>query len=267
MDIPETSALSGHLIICGLGHVGNRILNLASSLGEQSVVITLETSEAWLAGVGGKVPLIFGDARNPELLARAGIERAKAILIVTNDDLANVSIALDARRVNPDLSVVVRIFDQELAAHLDDMWARGCAQYKGHIIVTGLGNIGFRVVRELARNGETVVAVEEQQSGNFIQAARELVPVVIGNARTEETLRRAGIAGAKAIIAVTDDDVVNLSTGLRTKRAHPGCRTVLRIFDSHLAEKLQRNLEVDAVLCTSSAAAPTFLGAVLCPGL
>ena len=38
---------------------------------------------------------------------------------VTDDDLTNVSIALDARRLNPKVVVIVRIFDQRLASHFE----------------------------------------------------------------------------------------------------------------------------------------------------
>ena len=48
-----------------------------------------------------------------------GDRPAKTLLAVTDDDLANVSIALDAQRLNPRIVVTVRIFDQRLAAHLE----------------------------------------------------------------------------------------------------------------------------------------------------
>jgi Trk K+ transport system NAD-binding subunit len=133
--------------------------------------------------------------------------------------------------------------------------------------VAGLGSIGFRLARDLARSGETVVAIERQEDGEFVQAARELAPVVLGNAKTEETLRKAGVAGAKALVAATDDDLANLSIALATKRSRASCRVVLRIFDSALAEKMQRGLPIDAVLSVSAAAAPTLVGSVLCPDL
>jgi voltage-gated potassium channel Kch len=122
-------------------------------------------------------------------------------------------------------------------------------------------------VQSLLRHGERVVAIERYEDDEFVQTARELVPVVVGNAKMEETLRKAGAAGAKALIAVTDDDIANLSIVLAAKRARPDCRVVTRMFDSALAEKLERALSVDAVLSVSAAAAPTFVGSILCPGV
>lgn len=483
----DLSGLSDHIVVCGLGHVGSRILDLLARLGERCVVITRDTTEEWRTAAEVHFPVIQGDARDDALLRRVGVERARAILAVTDDDLTNVSIALDARRLNPRIVTVVRLFDQELAGHLEqsaqisrvlstsalaapafaaaawgatvrgafeighevgvieertvdavaatsktigehatatgsavialerdghltlwpdaafqfqpgdrltalDFAARGlntsdagdktasslgrrlqafcaaareywqgvpvalrivlwtllsvvavtvvvfhfqlrlpwvdalyfvvttvatvgygdynllnappwlklygafvmvcsaaiiavlfsvvtdlilgtrfrgmftpsCARLKGHIIVAGLGNIGFRLMRELTRRGESVVAIEQRDAAGLLSTARELGTVIVGNARAEETLRKAGMAGAKTLIAATSDDLANLSISLAVKRANPSCRVVLRIFDSALATKLQHNLGVEAVLSVSTAAAPSFVGAALC---
>jgi Trk K+ transport system NAD-binding subunit len=152
-----------------------------------------------------------------------------------------------------------------LQTRLRDVMAADRARSTGHVIVAGLGKIGFRLVRDLVRNGQRVVAIERREEAEFVQSARELAPVVLGNAKAEETLLKAGAAGAKAVIAATDDDLANLSIALAAKRARADCRVVLRIFDSTLAEKMEQGLGVDAVLSVSAAAAPTFLGSVLCP--
>ena len=51
-------------------------------------------------------------------LEEAGIAHAQAILICTNDDLANLEVAVDARRMRPEIRIVVRQFDQQLASKL-----------------------------------------------------------------------------------------------------------------------------------------------------
>lgn len=40
---------------------------------------------------------------------------ARAIIIATNDDMANLEVALDARRMNPKIRVIMRLFDQRMA--------------------------------------------------------------------------------------------------------------------------------------------------------
>jgi hypothetical protein len=156
------------------------------------------------------------------------------------------------------------VTDAVLGKRFRGLFARDCSQARGQVIVAGLGSIGYRLVKELVRSGEAVVAIEQREAGEFVQPAREEATVVLGNARMGETLRRAGVAGAKALVAATDNDLVNLTAGLAAKHARPDCRVVVRVFDSQLAEKMQGSLGVDAVLSVSAAAAPTFVGCALC---
>ena len=115
----EKCRKEGHIIICGLGHVGYWVLNLLDQLGERVVVITEETHPDYRKSAKLQFEVLTGDARDDRLLKSAGIEKAKAIIAVTDDDMANVSIAIDAKRFNPNITVVARFFDQDLAAHLE----------------------------------------------------------------------------------------------------------------------------------------------------
>mgnify|MGYP002153772910 CR=1 FL=1 len=157
------------------------------------------------------------------------------------------------------------ITDVMISTRFRDVLARGASKYRGHIIVAGLGNIGYRVVRELVHRGETVVAIEQDEGCDYIAPTKDLCPVIIGSAKAEQTFLRAGLPGAKAVIAVTDDDITNLGAGLAAKRASASCRVVVRIFDSLLARRMHEGFGFDAVLSVSHAAAATFAGAVFFP--
>jgi Trk K+ transport system NAD-binding subunit len=53
--------------------------------------------------------VVRGDAADRAVLTAAGIERAPAVLLTTNDDAMNVYLAVYCRRLNPDLRIVSRI--------------------------------------------------------------------------------------------------------------------------------------------------------------
>ena len=55
------------------------------------------------------------DAQVPGALGRCNVERASAVVCATDDDLVNLNVALDARRVKPSIRVVIRVFDEDLA--------------------------------------------------------------------------------------------------------------------------------------------------------
>ena len=54
------------------------------------------------------VPPIVGDCRREEVLRSAGITKSRAILIVTSDESVNVECAIAARRLNPDIQIILR---------------------------------------------------------------------------------------------------------------------------------------------------------------
>lgn len=110
------ASLSNHVILVGLGKLGYRAFLLLRQLGEQVVVVERNTGNQFLEDVRrAGAPLLVGDARREALLGDANAATARSIILATNDDLANLEIALDARRINPQIRVVLRMFDQNMA--------------------------------------------------------------------------------------------------------------------------------------------------------
>jgi Trk K+ transport system NAD-binding subunit len=108
--------MSDHVILVGLGRLGYRTFRLLRSLGERVVVIELNAQNQFLEDIRRDgSPLIIGDARREALLETAGIATARSVIACTTNDLANLEIALDARRFRPDIRVVCRMFDQNMA--------------------------------------------------------------------------------------------------------------------------------------------------------
>jgi len=138
---------------------------------------------------------------------------------------------------------------------------------ENHVIVVGLGDVGFRTCEELLRLGVEPVGIDLHPDGKFITTLRTQMAVITGDARESEILEQANVATAAAIIATTSDDTVNLSIGLLA-REEPGRRRriVLRIFDDRFAGKVQSTVAFDGALSASRIAAPTFLGSAAYPG-
>src|SRR5207302_10409397 len=64
------------------------------------------------------VRAVLGDCRHPAVLRDAGIDEADGVLVCTSDDLTNITAALAARRLNPGVRIVVRLFNQNLLPRL-----------------------------------------------------------------------------------------------------------------------------------------------------
>ncbi|USN99784.1 MAG: NAD-binding protein [Phycisphaeraceae bacterium] len=110
------AALSGHVIIVGLGRLGYRCFTLLRRLGTPVVVIENDPDNQFLEDVRRDgTPLFIGDGRREALLEDANVAQATSIVLATTNDLANLEIGLDARRINPKIRVVLRMFDQNMA--------------------------------------------------------------------------------------------------------------------------------------------------------
>lgn len=135
-----------------------------------------------------------------------------------------------------------------------------------HVIVTGLGNVGFgyTVVEGLINSRESVVVIEADDQNRFVSLARSLGAIVIfGDSRLAETLKQANLAKARCMVVASNDDMTNLETALAARSLRPDIRVVLRLFDRNLADKIERTFGIENANSTSAVSAPRFIAAAL----
>ena len=106
--------MEDHLIICGYGRIGRRIVQDLQGSGKSFVVV--EKNEEHIETLREEqVPCIEGDARDEERLRAAGVERARSLLLTLPEDATTVFVTLTAREVthatNHDLFIVARTND------------------------------------------------------------------------------------------------------------------------------------------------------------
>lgn len=134
--------------------------------------------------------------------------------------------------------------------------------FSDHVIVSGLGKLGYRVVLQLLNFGQSVVAIEQDIHKPFIRLVRELdVPVILGDARLRDALVKARIDRASAIVCCTENDLTNLDIALDAREMQPHIKIVLRMFDEDLAKKIERGFGIHTAFSTSGLAAPAFAAA------
>ena len=103
----DIDRLSGHVIICGYGRIG-QMLARELKAGRCDFVV-LDQVEARLAATRQLGFLsLQGDATDEDVLRLAGIARARALATVLPNDAANVFITLSARSLNRDLVIIAR---------------------------------------------------------------------------------------------------------------------------------------------------------------
>jgi Trk K+ transport system NAD-binding subunit len=101
---------SGHIVVCGAGHVGARVVDQLVALGRSVVVVETEPKAETIArSRAGDFQLLTGDASKDATLDLCNITEATALLALTNSDTMNLEIALGVRARNKDCHLVMRV--------------------------------------------------------------------------------------------------------------------------------------------------------------
>jgi Trk K+ transport system NAD-binding subunit len=439
--------MKSHVIICGLGELGFHVFELLERAGIQVAVISNRTHAEWAWQIEKSGGLVFqGDARDDNLLLDAGIQEAKAIIALTNQDRVNLAIAVDAKKLNPNIIVISRIFDSDLGNLVADAfdiqqffstseiaapvfsngligkhvlgqfcfqnktflvyedglkkdddfllanqgedsliakpvkkikkkkfspfkkiyqrfnfrapiftffqrflmllliiilassfflaWAMplsftdalyfviatvssvgygdinflkssdalkyfGCLLMltgtaiiailfssvtemillkkipnivggrpipkKNHVVLIGSNHIGLRIVSSLIDEGIPLVIIENDPNDRYPEDIARQVALVNGNPKSNNTLLRANIKSASAILSVTKDDIENLSISIAAKKINPNITEITQINNTKIGGNLKNVLSLTSVISVPLIAGPYFLAAIFSP--
>ncbi|WP_068178064.1 NAD-binding protein [Mycobacterium sp. UM_CSW] len=119
--------LHNHVIVVGLGSFGSRVVADLAGAGYEVAVIERDDNNRFLSAADDlDVPVIFGDATLRQTLASARVDRARAVAVLTQDDMTNIETGIVLREmlgprvmpevVRPDVPIVLRIYDRALGA-------------------------------------------------------------------------------------------------------------------------------------------------------
>ncbi|TCS73809.1 Trk K+ transport system NAD-binding subunit [Sulfuritortus calidifontis] len=253
-------------LICGCGETGSLLLRALDARNQQAVVMDIDTARINALELGQyhiDTPALVADARRPESLIDAGLfsPYCTAVIALTNDDQANLAVAMTVKLLRPRLPVLCRADTLEVAANMASfgsnqiinpfevfgehlaMALNSPGQYllyewltgvpgtpliqplkapAGKWLVCGYGRFGKAVVRNLQWEGLKLTIVEAEPE-------KTGCPNCIRGSGTEaDTLLAAGITEATGIVCGTDHDINNLSIAMTARQLNPGLFIVVR---------------------------------------
>lgn len=108
-----------HVVMCGLGRAGYQIFEELRQRGIEVIIIENNAEGKFLDLARASGATIFiGDASLSKNLHGVSITEASALISVINNDLKNLEIGLNARTLKPDLRLILRIFDVNIAEEI-----------------------------------------------------------------------------------------------------------------------------------------------------
>ncbi|HYV91472.1 MAG TPA: potassium channel family protein [Chitinophagales bacterium] len=151
------------------------------------------------------------------------------------------------------------IIDRIIKRRVELSLGRKKYNYKNHIILCGLGRLGYFIAQQLRDLGERIVIIESnQESANIEHFRSRRIDVYIGNARLPRVLQDAGAEHCRALISVINDDYTNLEIGLNARYFQPNLRLILRIFDESMAIVIKEKFDIHLTPSMSFIAATKF---------
>jgi voltage-gated potassium channel len=193
-----------HTVVCGLGWTGLRAA--AELRGSRQTVVVIDADDAKveeaLAQIGPQLLFIIGDAFDEETLRTAGIERARGLVAALGEDRDNLLLAVTARNLKPDLTIVSKLAEPSNEAKFTNL---------GIDALVNPGTMGgVRLAQELLRP-EVVTFTDAMLAADAYTRSLAELPI----------LERAAVAGKRLSEAALEDATGCLVMGLRDDREGP----------------------------------------------
>lgn len=204
-----------HVILCGFGRVGQNVARVLESQGFEYIALDLDPARIRAARQLGD-PVIFGDSSDDELLAKAGIAAASAVVISFSDPTTSIGILRSVRQIRPEVPVLVRTQDDARIKELQDAGAtdvvpetfEASLMLVSHVlmllhvpvsrVVRTLGEIRnnrYAVLRNVVRRGDARTVDETSEHREEIKSV-VLPPGAWSVGRTLAEVRSHGVAVA-----------------------------------------------------------------------
>lgn len=256
-------------LICGYGETGQTLVRTLTDRGQHAVVMDKDPERInllQLQNLRDYVPALHGDAERPHHLSEAGLahKQCAGVVAVTDDNAANLKVAITAKLLHKSVRVICRADSREIEANMDSFgtdhiidpfdtfsahlatafqapclyllqaWLTGEEEsplsepvyppVDSYWVVCGYGRFGKSMVKRLSREGVDV---------RVIEARPEITGTpppgyVVGRGTEASTLLEAGLENAAGIIAGTNNDVDNLSIVMTAADINPHLFTIVR---------------------------------------
>lgn len=254
-------------IVCGFGSTGSMITGGLNLRGLAAVVLDVDENvllRMSLMDEFAHVPALCADVTDRRILEIAGLHNhlCKGVIAITNDDHANLTVAITAKLLRPQLPVFARsetnrtsrnlasfgtdyiidpysIFAERMYLALSSpikyllqdwlismpgsMLRQPLDPPSGRWIIAGLGRFGSRIAERLAETGLPFTVIDVHED-----RLEGFDHAVVGRGTESHTLEEAGIRDACGIIAGTGDDIDNLSIVMTARELKPDIFVVAR---------------------------------------
>jgi len=140
------------------------------------------------------------------------------------------------------------LVNRVIGRRLTGLVGRRAGPRRDHVVVVGLGHVGLRLCLVLRACGIPVIAVERDEDGELLGLAKKLgLAVLVGRGSDPSLMERMSLPKARAVAAVTADDLENIAVAMAARSVHRDVRVVLRVGDGEVANETRSLLPLGLV--------------------
>jgi voltage-gated potassium channel len=184
--------LENHFIVCGYGRIGSIVVDEFRRQHVPHVIIERDPGRLHELREGGHL-IVEGDASSEDVLARAGVSRARGLIAAVSTDAENVYTILSARLMQPSLYIIGRAESDESARKIRQAGAdRVISPYQ----------IGGLHMAQLALRPTVVEFVQLATSSEFLDLSMEQIEVRDGSPLAGQTIVGANLRQAFGVIVI-----------------------------------------------------------------
>lgn len=123
VPLPVEEGIENHVVIVGYGRVGRHIVNLLGQMGIPHLVVDADAERIEELS-RQSIPSLYGDAANSEVLAHAGLGRARALVVAGPDEDASELVVAAAHDMAPELPIIARAATESGTKQLTQLGAQ-----------------------------------------------------------------------------------------------------------------------------------------------
>jgi Trk K+ transport system NAD-binding subunit len=152
-----------HVILIGMGRLGQRVATLLQELKQPVVGIVKQPPEA---EVLPNLPLVVGDWSH--VLDKANVQMAKSVVVLSDDELNNLEMGLVAHTVNPHLSLVLRTLNPRFTESISQLLPYATALESNTLAAEAFATAAFgeNVLNLFRLNNQTILVTEYRIEAN-----------------------------------------------------------------------------------------------------
>jgi Trk K+ transport system NAD-binding subunit len=248
-------SFSNHIVIIGYNHIGKRITDFLKDLGEDVVVVE-KRSEVLQDLIDKEEPVILADALIGSTLIDAGVDKAKAVLIMSDNLEVQLVLNANVRQLNRKCALVCRVFQDDIGDLIAKTYNAKIIStskfasevifekitrhnYK-NVLLIGLNHITARLMARLNNLPHVTYHLIEENEETIEDYSVDPDKIFIGDPKDGDLLKKVEIERVEYVFNAISDIPENILVIKRVREFNKTCKILARFFNDDVAEILEK---------------------------